>query len=116
MVDKTGWTPAPDRIWEETARRAEVAEALGDHLSAARLAGTAVDEFERRASQLVRDALRTSATDDIPVAGMYHTAVLGHLSRAALHPEDERDGGGATGFEMSDRCPGAAVHGLRALD
>src|SRR5260370_40522317 len=104
MVDKTGWTPAPDRAWEETARSAEVAEALGDHLSAARLAGTAVDEFERRASQLVRDPLRTSATDDIAVAGMYHTAVLAHLSLAALQTEDERDGEVATACGMPDRC------------
>jgi CHAT domain-containing protein len=116
MLDKTGWTPAPDRAWEETARRAEVAEALGDHLSAARLAGIAVDEFERRASQLVRDALRTSATDDIPVAGMYHTAVLAHLSLAVLQIEDERDGEVATAFEMSDRCRGIAVDVLRSLD
>src|SRR5260370_22318330 len=105
MVDKTGWTPAPDRIWEETARRAELAEALGDHLSAARLAGTAVDEFERRASQLVRDALRTSATDDIAVAGMYHTAVLAHVSLAALQTGDGRDGEEATAFELSHRRP-----------
>jgi len=86
-----------------------MAEALGDHLSAARLAGIAVDEFERRASQLVRDALRTSATDDIPVAGMYHTAVLAHLSLAALQTTGERDGEVATAFEMSDRCRGIAA-------
>jgi CHAT domain-containing protein len=116
MLDESGWTPEPDRAWEETARRAEVAEALGDHLRAAGLAGVAVDEFERRASQLVRDALRTSATDDIPVAGMYHTAVLAHLSLAALETEDERDGELATAFEMSDRCRGIAVDVLRSLD
>jgi CHAT domain-containing protein len=116
MLDDTAWTPPPDRTWEETARRAELAEALGDHLSAARLAGTAVDEFERRASQLVRDALRTSATDDIAVAGMYHTAVLAHVSQAALQTGDERDGEVATAFEMSDRCRGIAVDVLRSLD
>ena len=77
---------------------------------------TAVDEFERRASQLVRDALRTSATDDIEVAGMYHTAVLAHLGLAALQTEDERDREVATAFEMSDRCRGIAVDVLRSFD
>ena len=115
-LDETGWTPAPDRAWEETARRAELAEALGDHVSAARLAGAAVDEFERRASQLVRDALRTSATDDLAVAGMYHTAVLAHLGLAALQADHERDREVATAFEMSDRCRGIAVDVLRSFD
>jgi CHAT domain-containing protein len=115
-LDDSGWAPAPDRTWEETARRAELAEALGDHVSAARLAGTAVDEFEQRASQLVRDALRTSATDDIAVAGMYHTAALAHLSLAASQPEDERDGEVAAAFEMSDRCRGIAADMLRSFD
>ena len=116
LLDETGWTPAPDRAWEETARRAELAEALGDHISAARLAGLAVDEFERRASQLVRDVLRTSATDDLAVAGMYHTAVLAHLSLAALQENDRRDGEVEAAFELSDRCRGIAADMLRSFD
>jgi CHAT domain-containing protein len=116
LLDEAGWTPAPDRAWEETARRAELAEALGDHGSAAQLAGLAIDEFERRASQLVRDALRTSATDDIAVAGMYHTAVLAHLGLAGLRDDEMRDVEVATAFEISDRCRGIAVGVLRSFD
>jgi CHAT domain-containing protein len=116
LLDETGWTPAPDRVWEETARRAELAEALGDHVSAARLSALAVEEFERRASQLARDALRTSATDDLGVAGMYHTAVLAHLGLAAPGAGDGRDGEVAAAFELSDRCRGIAVDVLRSFD
>ncbi len=116
MLDETEWTPAPDRAWEETARRAELAEALGDHVSAARLAGVAVDEFERRASQLPRDTLRTSATDDVAVAGMYHAAVLAYLGLAAGQAEGGGDDEVATAFEMSDRCRGIAVDVLGSLD
>src|SRR6185437_12650438 len=93
-----------------------LAQALGDHLSAARLADAAVEEFELRAARLVRDALRTSATDDVTVAGMYHTAVLAHLGLAAAASGAERDREVASAFEMADRCRGIAADVLRSFD
>src|SRR5262249_3392692 len=116
LLDASGWTPAPDRTWEQTARHAELAEALSDHSSAARLAGMAVAEFEQRAAQLVRDVLRTAATDDISVAGMYHTAVVAHIGLAESQAGMPRNAEVATAFEISDRCRGIAADVLRSLD
>src|SRR5262249_61224058 len=31
LLDASGWTPAPDRTWEQTARHAELHAALMDH-------------------------------------------------------------------------------------
>jgi hypothetical protein len=57
-----------DRPWTDSARRAELAEALGDHDAAAVLAARAIEEFETRAAHLVQETLRTSLTDDVVVA------------------------------------------------
>ncbi|GGV29597.1 CHAT domain-containing protein [Streptomyces spectabilis] len=129
VLDETSWRGDPDRPWEDLARRAELAEALGDHTTAARLCGDAVTRFEQWSDQLVRDVLRTSMTDDVNVAAMYHIAARVHLCIAdearqapagppaggphgTVDPDAER----ALAFELSDRCRGIAVDVLRALD
>lgn len=116
MLDATDWRPPADRPWEDPARRAEVAEAAGDHAAAARLAGQAVEEFERRAAQLVRDVMRSSATDDVTVAGMYHTGALAHLGMAMQAGAAARDREVTAAFDMADRCRGIVVDVLRSLD
>ena len=116
MLDAAGWTPPVDRPWEDPARRAELAELAGDHVTAARLAGKAAEEFERRAAQLVRDALRSSATDDVTVAGLYHTGALAHLGLAAQQPDSAGSTETAAAFDMAERCRGVVVDVLRSLD
>ncbi|GAA3840964.1 hypothetical protein GCM10022226_74230 [Sphaerisporangium flaviroseum] len=103
-----------DRPWTDLSRRAELAEALGDHDTAADLSGRAITEFERRAAQLVQETLRTSLTDDVAVAGMYHTGILALLGQAG-----DASGTGERvklAFELSDRCRGLVVEVLEALD
>lgn len=105
------------RPWEDVGRRAELAEALGHHGTAAELSEEAVARYERWSSALARDVLRTSMTDDVTVAGMYHTAVLAHLGLAVQADEAAlRDAAVARAFDLSDRCRGIAVDMLRALD
>ncbi|MEU8032218.1 CHAT domain-containing protein [Streptomyces sp. NPDC049099] len=111
-LDRVGWAGPPDRPWADPARRAELAMALGRHREAARLSDTALGLFERHAAQLVRDPLRSAATDHVDVAGMFHTAVRAHLALASEHS----DGAAlAASFELSDRCRGFAVDTLRSL-
>ncbi|MFD7815625.1 CHAT domain-containing protein [Streptomyces sp. NPDC059785] len=110
LLDQAGWTGPRDRPWADPARRAELAMALGRHREAARLSGTALGLFDRHVSQLVRDPLRSAATDHVDVAGMFHTAVR---ARLALVSEDRA--ALAASFELSDRCRGVAVDTLRSL-
>ncbi|WP_172382609.1 CHAT domain-containing protein [Streptomyces sp. MNP-20] len=137
VLDETSWCGDPERPWEDLARRAELAEAFGDHTTAVRVGEDAVARFERWSDQLVRDVLRTSMTDDVNVAAMYHIAARAHLGRAdeahlgradeapggpvEQHPEGphdtvDPDAERALAFELSDRCRGIAVDVLRALD
>ncbi|MFG3016798.1 CHAT domain-containing protein [Streptomyces cinerochromogenes] len=115
LIDPIGWVADPEKPWVDKARRAELAEAFGEHAVAADLASAAVAEYEHRTARLVRDVLRTSATDDVNVANMYQTAVLAYLGLAR-----ERGAGGhsdeAVAFELSDRCRGMAVDLLSSLD
>ncbi|MEU4211549.1 CHAT domain-containing protein [Streptomyces sp. NPDC026206] len=112
-LDHSGWTGQQDRPWEDPARRAELADALGHHPNAAHLSLSAVSLFEKHAAQLVRDTFRSAATDMFEVAGMYHTAVLAHLR---LAQGDTGHPAVAVAFELSDRCRGFAVDTLRSLD
>ncbi|MFE6158104.1 CHAT domain-containing protein [Streptomyces sp. NPDC056486] len=117
QLARTGPMGSPERPWEGQARRAELAEALGDHAMAAALGDEAVSRFEEWSDRLVRDVLRTSMTDNMDVASMYHTAVRAHLglSAAALDPK-VADAELAAAFELSDRCRGIGAEVLRSLD
>ncbi|MFH8591131.1 CHAT domain-containing protein [Streptomyces rimosus] len=115
-LDASGPPGETERPWEDPARRAELYEALGDHAAAARTAERAVDLFEHRTAQLVRDALRSSATDHPLVAGMYHTAVLAHLGLAARTTGYRARAELAAAFELADRCRGIAAGVVRSLD
>lgn len=111
-LDREHRPEPPGRPWADPARRAELALALGRHREAVRLSGTALGLFERHVAQLVRDTLRSAATDHADVAGMFHTAVRAGL---ALASETADRAALAASFELSDRCRGFAVDTLRSL-
>ncbi|WP_189173824.1 CHAT domain-containing protein [Streptomyces lasiicapitis] len=132
LLDRIGWPTSTDRPWEDIARRAELAEAEGDHTKAIDLSEDAVARFERWSDLLVRDVLRTSMTDDVTVAAMYHIAARAYLCRAEEGGGGARRGGGGVGrgaglgadpgadlaraFDLSDRCRGIAADMLTSLD
>lgn len=117
-LDAQGWAGSPDRPWSEPARRAELAMQLGDPDTARTLSMQAVAAFERWQSRLGLDPWRSSATDHISVAGMYHVAVLAHLKLAKRRSGPDAARLEATAFALADRCRGVVVplvHALEAL-
>ncbi|MDN3025895.1 CHAT domain-containing protein [Streptomyces sp. S.PB5] len=116
-LDQVGRPGGTVRPWEEAGRRADLAEAFGDHRTAADLGEEAVARYEQWSSQLVRDVLRTSMTDDVSVAGIYHTAVMARIGLAEqARTTSVRDHEIARAFELSDRCRGIGVEMLRVID
>lgn len=115
LIEAEGWSQPTERPWEMAATRAEIAGALGRHSDAARLAGEAISEIDRRTGLLVRDAMRSAITDDPVVAQVYRTAILAHLGLADQTSDALADAEVATAFELADRCRGVAIGTLDAL-
>jgi tetratricopeptide (TPR) repeat protein len=110
-----GEQPGTDRPWEAAARRAEALLGSGDPSAAVPPAEQAIDRFEQHLARLSRDVLRTMASDDLAVAGLYTTAVRAHVALALSDPRSSREHL-ARAFELSDRCRGSSLADLVDLD
>jgi CHAT domain-containing protein len=110
-----GGPPPGDRPWEAPARQAEVLLGAGDPAAALPPASEAIDRFEQHLTRLSRDVLRTMASDDFVVAGLYTTAVRAHVALAVSDPRSRQEQL-SRAFQLSDRCRGSSLADLVDLD
>jgi CHAT domain-containing protein len=115
QVTFSGDAPPRWKSWEWSGLRAEALAGAGRPDAALPLAERAIERFEQHLAGLARDVLRTMATDDLTVAGLYTTAIR---ARADLHERSAADASAhlAAAFRLSDRCRGSVLSDLIALE
>ncbi|MGY1673072.1 CHAT domain-containing protein [Geodermatophilus sp. SYSU D00710] len=109
-----GGFPTGDQPWEGPAVHAEALLGAGNPGAAAPRAAEAIAAFERHVSSLALDVFRTTASDDLDVAGLYTTAVTAHATLASTDPSRYADL--ARAFELSDRSRASALTELVHVD
>ncbi|MGY1727858.1 CHAT domain-containing protein [Geodermatophilus sp. SYSU D01062] len=105
-----GGFPEGDQPWEGPAVHAEALLGAGNPGAAAPRAAEAIAAFEHHLTALALDVFRTTASDDLDVAGLYTTAVSAHAALAGAEPSRSVDL--ARAFELSDRSRASALTDL----
>ena len=114
-AEQLGGTPADWRPWAWAGLHAEALLGVDQPAAALARAEGGIAAFERALTRLTEDVLRTMATDDPTVAGLYTTAVR---ACARLHEasDDPSSSYLTRAFRLSERCRGVLLAELIDLD
>ena len=92
--------PPSERPWEASAQRAQILVAEGRLAEAAEAADRGIEAFEQALTRYARDALKTSATEDLDGADLYLARIAADLPAAEAGDADAA----ARSFATSDRA------------
>ena len=92
--------PPSDRPWEASAQRAQILVAEGRLAEAAAAADWGIEAFEQSLTRYARDALKTSATEDLDGADLYLARIAADVPAAEAGDADAA----ARSFATSDRA------------
>ena len=92
--------PPSDRPWEASAQRAQILVAEGRLTEAAAAADRGIEAFEQALTRYARDALKTSATEDLDGADLYLARIAADVPAAEAGDADAA----ARSFATSDRA------------